>query len=566
MAMIVGIDLGTTNSSVAVSRDGVPLLIPNGLGSVLTPSVVGLDDEGRVVVGETAKQRLLTHPDRTIACAKRYMGTDRRLELGGSAFRPEEVSALILRSLKEDAERFLGEPVHEAVITVPAYFNDVQRKATSHAGHLAGLRVERLLNEPTAAALAYGLTENDDRTFLMFDLGGGTFDVSVLEMFDGVIEVRASTGDNHLGGEDFTAALIDHLSSLLPELSPDARAQLRTQHLPRLYAAAEAAKHRLTAHPEAGLSISIDGRSHELSVTREGFEVRCERLLERLGDPIRRALRDSKIQPEELDSVILVGGATRMPMVQKLVTRIFGRFPEHRLDPDQVVAMGAAVQAALKQRDQALRDIVLTDVCPYSLGISARRTVAPGVYRNDCFCPIIERNTTVPVSRQERYATVSDDQTEILVRIYQGESIDVADNILLGHLEIPVPKAPAGQAGIDVRFSYDVNGLLEVDVASIDGGARKTLLIKGNQSNLSDIEIAASLERLRVLKVHPRENEVNLVLVYRAKRLYELLLQGEREAVAEQLARFESVLDTQDERVICAARRDFDEFLSRLSE
>jgi len=365
--MIVGIDLGTTNSLIAVWQDGVARLIPNMLGEFLTPSCVSLDEDGSILVGRAARERLQTHPERTAAVFKRHMGSDKVVHLGKRAFRAEELSALVLKALKADAEAYLGAPVTEAVITVPAYFSDAQRKATRAAGQLAGLKVDRLLNEPTAAALAYGMhQQGNESRFLVFDLGGGTFDVSILELFEGVMEVRASAGDNYLGGEDFVLTMMElffERTGLPAKLKND------PHFMQRLTAQAESAKRVLSAAPTATMRMRHDDKDHLLEIDEELLEKVCAHLLKRLRDPVERALRDANLRSSELDSIVLAGGATRMPVVKRLVTRMFGRFPASDINPDEVVALGAAVQAGLKMKDAALKEVVMTDVSPYSLGI-----------------------------------------------------------------------------------------------------------------------------------------------------------------------------------------------------
>ncbi|HLJ65225.1 MAG TPA: molecular chaperone HscC, partial [Stellaceae bacterium] len=370
--MIVGIDLGTTNSLVAQWHEGRATLIPNAHGRVLTPSAVSIDDNGEVLVGEAARERVTSHPMRSAAAFKRYMGTERRIKLAGKEFRPEELAALVLKSLKADAEAHLGAPVAEAIITVPAYFNDTQRKATRIAGELAGFKVPRLLNEPTAAALAYGLqAEMRESKFLVFDLGGGTFDVSVLELFEGVIEVRATAGDNFLGGEDFvdviTAWFEQETKLTLPphETNPGPRSQLRRQ--------AEVAMRRLSEAEETTVELVFDNQHLAPRLTRESFARLAEPLLQRLRHPLERALRDARLRPAELTHVVLAGGATRMPMVRRLAGLLLGRPALQQISPDEVVGLGAAVQAGLQARDQALSEIVLTDVAPYTLGIETLR-------------------------------------------------------------------------------------------------------------------------------------------------------------------------------------------------
>lgn len=560
--MIVGIDLGTTNSLVAVyNPDGVEL-IPNAINELLTPSVVGIDNDGHVIVGKTAKERLLTHPDKTAAHFKRYMGSDRVITLGNRNFRAEELSALVLRSLKADAEAYLGEPVDEAVITVPAYFNDSQRKATRAAGELAGLKVERLLNEPTAAALAYGLNTKKEQRYLVFDLGGGTFDISVVEYFEDILEVHASSGDNFLGGNDFTDAISKHvMSHLAAEL--DVQNEASNKHFKeQIWTKAESLKHQLTGNAAAAAVITWRDRQHRIELTQPEFENIVAEQLQRIATPVKRALRDAKLKVSDLDEIVLVGGATRMPVIRRLVSKLFQRIPASHIDPDKVVAVGAAIQAGLKARHQALDDTVMTDVCPYTLGIE----VAQGSFGNiqgGYFLPIIERNSFIPVSRETSVCTVANNQTELKVNVYQGESPQVVDNIFLGSLTVKVPKSKAGEQTATIRFTYDVDGLLEVEV-TIDSTQRKGLTtIEKNPGVLSAEEIKARLKQLEKLKVHPRAKYQNQLVIARAERVYQELLGEQRQAIGQLLAEFVSVLETQDERNIREARTAFEQILSQ---
>ncbi len=562
--MIVGIDLGTTNSLVAVWRDGRPELIPNALGQVLTPSCVSLDDEGRVLVGAAARDRLLTEPRRSAAAFKRYMGTDRRLMLADRSFRPEELSALLLRSLKSDAEAYLGEPVTEAVITVPAYFNDTQRKATRIAGELAGLKVERLLNEPTAAALAYGLHHADPESqFLVFDLGGGTFDVSILELFSGVMEVRATAGDNFLGGEDFISVIVDafllqHARELRldpKKLGPESSARLRVE--------AERVKRELSRSESAAFVYQDGDRRAEWKLTADDFERLSAGLLERLRVPVERALRDARLSAANLSRIVLVGGATRMPIVHRLVARMFGRFPNRDINPDEAIALGAAVQAGLKARDAALSEIVMTDVCPYSLGVEMSEEYAPGQHRPGVFLPVIERNTVIPASRCEVVSPIRDYQQIIELKVFQGESRSVQDNVLLGRLSVPLPKLPRDRQQVEVRFTYDVNGLLLIEAKILANGKVQSLLIEQSPGAMSADEVRASLAALDKLKVHPRDQSENVALMERLKRLYEQQLGDRRDWVSQQISLFQTLLEKQDPRDIAHARLKLGEVLDQ---
>lgn len=551
--MIVGIDLGTTNSAIGVWRDGEAQLIPNSLGHYLTPSAVGIADDGALLVGMAARERQSTHPNDTATAFKRYMGSQKATRLGHRDFLPEELSALVLRALRADAEAFLGEPVTEAVIAVPAYFNDKQRKATRRAGELAGLKVERLINEPTAAALAYGIGERGDEVrFLVFDLGGGTFDVSVLELFDGVVEVRASAGDNRLGGEDFNDVVVDMLRRRFDaEWGEAARDDVALRQ--RLRAAAERGRRELSEKQTARLSVVWKDKAYEHEVTAEVLEAAAEGLLSRLRDPVLRSLRDSDLRIGALHEIVLVGGATRMPMVRKAVTRMFGRFPAASINVDEAIARGAAVQAGLKARDAALNEVVLTDVCPYSLGVGVGEHGPNGQIRTGLFSPIIERNTTIPASRVESFRTLRSGQRQIEFGVYQGEARWVAENIKLGDVMIPIPARPAGEVEVKCRFTYDINGLLEVDVEVPLTGERRQLVVV-DEDNVDDADVATRRAALAQLKVHPRDEARNRAAMARAGRCYEDFIGERRDYVARLIGQFESVLDRQDPRAVVLAR------------
>lgn len=563
--MIIGIDLGTTNSLVAIWRDGKASIIPNALGEHLTPSCVSIDEDGTVLVGRAARERLQTHPQLTASVFKRYMGSEKKITLGTQQFRPEELSSMVLRALKEDAEAFLGEKVEEAIITVPAYFSDAQRKATRIAGQLAGLRVERLLNEPTAAALAYGIRDKEQESkFLVFDLGGGTFDVSILELFEGVMEVRASAGDNFLGGEDFVTVLVDAflehsgLRTALGSRQFDARQQqvLRDE--------AERVKRLLSDQSPVRMNTRFENTDYSWEIGEEKLAQLCEPLLTRLRLPVERALRDATIRAAELNEVVLAGGATRMPLVRKLVSRMFGRFPAIHLDPDEAIALGAAVQAGLKMRDAALDEVVMTDVAPYSLGIGISRQVGPNQYEGGHYLPIIERNSVVPVSRTENIVTIHDNQKEINVAIYQGESRLVADNVFLGKITFPIPAKKAGEVGIDVRFTYDISGVLEAEVTVLATQERHKMVISDNAGVMTAEQIEQRFAELADLKIHPRDQMENRTLVSRADRLYEQSLGDVRQYLAAHTANFQAALETQDPSTIRKARAALDEVLRQV--
>jgi molecular chaperone HscC len=558
--LIIGIDLGTTNSAVGVWRHGKIELVPNSLGDFLTPSVVGVSDKDEILVGLAARERQPTHPHLTASVFKRLMGTKQRTRLGDRTFAPEELSALVLQSLRADVEAHFGTAVTSAVITVPAYFNDRQRKATRRAGQLAGLKVERLINEPTAAALAHGIYEREDKEpFLIFDLGGGTFDVSIVEIFERIVEVRASAGDNRLGGEDFND-VVAAIAARQLGLSSGTGEDSRIREL--LRAAAERTRRALSSASEAAFQVVIDGERLETVVTAADFEAQAEPHLARLRDPVLRSLRDSGIRTEQLSEVILVGGATRMPIVRKTVARMFGRFPSGHVDPDLAVATGAAVQAGLRAKDSDLEEVRLTDVCPFTLGIDVAEVDRAGFVHTGQFSPIIERNTIVPASRVRTFATVQDGQAMVQFGIFQGEARLVAQNVRLGTVRIPVPARPAGEIQVDCRFSYDASGLLEVDVHVPDSGLREQLVIHDGVDDQDDLP--ARRDALQALKVHPREDAANQAALARATRCYEMLVRDVREHVGRLIIDFEHVLDRQDPRQVKQARLSLEEQLDAI--
>lgn len=564
--MIIGIDLGTTNSLIAVWRDGGPVLVPNQLGQILTPSAVSIDDEGSLLIGAAARDRLLTHPQQTAAAFKRAMGTEHVFQLGQQRFTAEELSALILGSLKADAERHLGDSVSEAVVTVPAYFNEAQRRATKTAAALAGLKVERLLNEPTAAALAYGVHQGgagETRTMVL-DLGGGTFDVSILDMFDGVMEVRASAGDNFLGGEDFTSLIMDaFIAAVGKEAGLPPRQHETADHAP-LRRAAEVAKRALTDAETHEIAIVNRGRSLRWTITRTGFEALCEPLARRIKLPIERALRDARIEPGEIANLVMAGGATRMPVFRRLIARLFQRLPITPINPDEVVAHGAAVQAGLKMRDAALEDTVMTDVAPFSLGVETATTRDNMVVATGLFSPIIERNTVIPVSRSTTLSTLHDNQSLVNLRVYQGESRLVADNVLLGEQDVPLPpRRPKGQQ-LEVRFTYDTSGLLEVETRVASTGQTRRLVLQGGGGGMSEEEIGSRLQALSALKVHPRDQAENRAVMARAERLHAERLGDERREAAAMIDQFRYLIDRQDATAVAAFRQTLNAWLDRV--
>jgi molecular chaperone HscC len=559
METIIGIDLGTTNSLCSVFRDGHPVLIPNALGSFLTPSIVGVLEDGQWVVGEPAKELQVTGPDQTGACFKRWMGTDRQVQVGERTLTPIELSSLVLKSLREDAEAFLNHRVDSAVITVPAYFNDHQRQATQRAGELAGLRVRRIINEPTAAALTYGFHDRSaEKHLLVVDLGGGTFDVTLMEIFDGTLEIIATAGESMLGGEDFTDRIVAY--ALQTEGLALETAEMRFPlRVARLRQECERAKRALASEAGAQIRLPDDqgtfDAARSVTIDQTTFAGLVAPLMERLKLPLTRALRDGNRGPREIDEIILVGGATRMVVLQSYIQTTFAKPGVIKFNPDEVVAVGAAVQAALIQNQAAVSELVMTDVCPFTLGVEIVKEFG-GRLESGYFQPLIHRNTTIPVSREELFATVAANQREVLVKIYQGESRKVADNLCLGELRIvDIPPGPAGQE-ILVRFTYDLNGLLEVEAVVPGSGRKYNTVLTQHAVALSKVEMEQAVRNLGQLKFYPRDELPNQRLLRYAERRVGEISPFQREQLEDAIDQFQDAMVAGDREGFESARRD----------
>ncbi len=484
MAKVIGVDLGTTNSCVAVVEGGEPVVVANAEGARTTPSVVAFSKKGERLVGTAAKRQAVTNPDQTVSSIKRHMGEDHKVKLQDRNYTPQEISAMILQKLKRDAESYLGENVSQAVITVPAYFTDAQRQATKDAGKIAGLEVLRIINEPTAAALAYGMDKKKDETILVFDLGGGTFDVSILEIGDGVFQVVATSGNNHLGGDDFDQRVIDYLAD---EFKKEHGVDLRKDKmaLQRLKDAAEKAKIELSGVMQTNINLPFItqtdmGPVHlDIDLTRAKFNELTDDLVEMTMEPTRRALSDADLSPDDIDEVILVGGSTRIPAVQEAVHKLIKKEPHKGVNPDEVVAVGAAIQGGILNED-INDDIVLVDVTPLSLGIETLGGV---------FTKLIDRNTTIPTSKSRIFSTAADNQTSVDIHVLQGERAMARDNKTLGRFQLTgIMPAPRGIPQIEVTFNIDTNGIAHVSAKDNGTGNEQSITIKSS-TNLSDDEI-----------------------------------------------------------------------------
>ena len=523
MGKIIGIDLGTTNSAVSVMEGGEPTVIPNAEGARVTPSVVAVTKSGDRLVGQIAKRQAITNPKNTVASIKRKMGTKYRAKMGGKEYTPQQISAMILRKLKEDAENYLGEKVEEAVITVPAYFHDSQRQATKDAGKIAGLKVKRIINEPTAAALAYGLDKSNDMRVLVFDLGGGTFDISILEIGDGVFQVKATSGNNLLGGDDFDQKIVNWMAK---KFNKDNGLDLRKDAttLQRLKDAAEKAKIELSGVPRTNINIpfiaQVDGEAKHIdyNLTRATFDKMTSDLIEKTMGPTKRAMKDSGFKPSDIDKILLVGGSTRIPAVQEAINNFLHKEPSREINPDECVSIGAAIQAGVLGGE--VKDLLLLDVTPLSLGIETLGAV---------MTKIIERNTTIPTSKKKTFSTATDSQPAVDIHVLQGERPMAGQNKTLGKFSlVGIPPAPRGVPQIEVKFDIDVNGILHVSAKDLATGNEQDVTITAT-AKLSDKEIEKMESEA---ETHADEDKEKLTLI-EAKNKADTLIYSTQKAMKE---------------------------------
>ncbi|UII25116.1 Hsp70 family protein [Fulvivirga maritima] len=545
--------------SVWMPDNGI-VMIPNRYGDTLTPSVVGLDDTGQVIVGKSARERLLTHPDQTVALIKRHMGEDVSFLLGEEVYRPEELSAYILKSLKQDAETYLGEEVTQCMISVPAYFTNVQRQATQAAAKIAGLEVVRLINEPTAAALAYGIQEETDCQYLVLDLGGGTFDVTLLDYFETVLSVNSSSGDKKLGGEDFTLAIVDYIvqNIQVEESSLSAKDRIKIRN------AAEYLKHSLSDHEEVETRIQLEAGEQKIMLSRFTFMRISEELLNRIKKTIIRTIRDAEVKLDEIEKVILVGGSSRIAIYKDFIKSLLKKEPELKINIDESICVGVTVAVELKNENPAFGEVILTDVAPHSLGIEISKRTSHG-WASGVFSSIIDRNSFVPCSFEKSYSTIEPYQPSIQFDIYQGESLEVKQNLKIGSLTIPLTPKQETQSAT-VRFTYDINGVLLVDIQSDETGHSVQSVLIQNESMMKDLDVTRSISKLQEIKKENPFESTNEHLLAWASRLYQEVPSHYAYSIENAIMEFKAILENGSLPLKKKAQRQLKDFLQQMEQ
>ncbi len=554
---IIGIDLGTTNSLAVCWKNGKTIAIKNSLGDIYTPSAVSMDDNDNIIVGKIASERLISHPDRSVSEFKRNMGTDFKFKLAKNEFSATELSSFILKKIKKDAEMYLGDTVEEAIISVPAYFDDNSRNATKMAAKLAGLNVNRLINEPSAAALAYTEQNNFcEGTFMIIDFGGGTLDVSIVDTFDSIIEILSVAGDNHLGGKDFNEAIVRYFCKInqlcYDDLSDDGKAII--------YRNAENCKIALSSVPSAMIIANINEKQYSAVIDNNKLIKISADVFDRISIPIKKALHDSQCTIDDIDDIILVGGSCKMPVIQSYIEKLLHKKICTDIDPDTAIAMGAGIFAAIKERNETLKDVILTDICPFSLGISTYSTET----NEDLMEFIIDRNTSLPASRMKKFSAISDGQKKIRIRIYQGESMLPAKNIFLGEIEVECAETKKDDAICEVRLTYDINGILMIDITTLSDNKNHSHIIMSKSNQMSEQEIEICKLKMEKIKLSKENDEENSLLIARAQRMYEEALPEERNIILQALIVFKSALQKQKNHEIRISYEQLKEILDNI--
>ncbi len=551
----IGIDLGTTNSLGAVYRNGGVELIPNQYGSFLTPSVISIDEKNNILVGQVAKERLISHPELTASSFKKDMGIDRKYQLGKKTFLPEELSSFVIRSILDDAKVYLNEEIEEVVISVPAYFHDKQRVATKKAGILAGVNVKRIINEPSAAALVSYYDTSSEQVFLVFDFGGGTLDISIVECFDTMVEILSVSGDNRLGGDNFHEIMAE---GFLREHRLTRREIIKKEYA-ILIRQAENCKRKLTEEGSAKMSAVIGGKTYQSEYTNKRLIEESGSILARIKKVLTHALRDGDLTLQEIDAVVMVGGSSKMPIIQSFLQHILKQIPVVEITGcDEMIARGLGLICAVKERQEEIKDFVLTDICPFTLGTGTKNEADPN---NPYMHPIIPRNTMLPCSRVERLYTAEDNQISMTISILQGEQIYAKDNLELGEITIIVPERKEGEESADVRFTYDINGILIADVTVVSTGEKVSKVVS---QNMSEADLSRKIHELEKLKVHPKDFSGNRLIMEKLYSLYEEVPTYLRDQISKYIRSFELLLAKQNPRSIKKYRSFLEQIINQL--